>query len=305
MENHTVVEFQILPFFLKTDHDVYIYSFVLFFFLYLFGILTNASIITVIFLTPPLHTPLYLFLANLSVVDVCYTTVTVPKLLYILLSGDNTVTFRQCLTQMYFSFITASTEPMNLMIMAYDRYVAICHPLYYNSILTKNICILIVMAMWVFACLNAFILTNAIMRIIFCSSVTIHQFFCDAKPLINISCGGTDMFYVVFYAECLILGFCPTVCNVISYVNIMKVVLHLKSKDGRSKAFSTCSSHLTVMAIYYGSGVTSYMMPPSDHSFVLEQVLAVFYTAVVPTLNPLIYTLRNKEVKTSLQKLRV
>ncbi|KAM5151766.1 olfactory receptor 1-like [Mantella aurantiaca] len=288
---------------MKADNKLFIFNTVSFFLIYVIGILVNLIIITVIFLDLHLHTPMYLFLCNLSIIDICYTTVTIPKLLYILFSGNNTVSFTQCFIQVYFVFLAATTEDTILFIMAYDRYVAICHPLDYHRILNKKICILLVMVTWISGCLNSSFLTSSILKMVFCSSLTIHQFFCDANALINICCSGTEIFYIVLYTNILVFGICPVMCNVMSYVKIIRVILRIKSKVGRSKAFSTCSSHLTVMAIYYGTATAEYMMPPSDHYDLLEQILTVFYTTVIPMLNPLIYSLRNKEIKNSLQKL--
>ncbi|CAI9587654.1 unnamed protein product [Staurois parvus] len=265
--------------------------------------LMNTVIIAVICLDLHLHTPMYLFLCNLSIIDMCSTTVTIPKLLYILLSGNNTMPFTQCLIQMYFMFTADSAEITILFIMAYDRYVAICHPLHYHQILNKKICILLILVTWIGGNINSFFFTSPILKMIFCSSVTIHQFFCDAKALINIACGGTEMFYIILYAEYLVFGFCPVMCSLLSYVQIIRVIQRITSKDGRRKAFSTCSSHLIVMAIYYGSAVSVYMIPPSDRYDLLEQILTMFYSTVVPVLNPLIYSLRNKEMNSSLRKL--
>ncbi|KAM5151760.1 olfactory receptor 1G1-like [Mantella aurantiaca] len=304
MESNTSrLEFHILPFFMKADNKLFTFNTVFLFLIYAIGIMVNLIIITVICLDLHLHTPMYLFLCNLSIIDICYTTVTVPKLLYILFSGNNMISFTQCFMQVYFVLLAATTEVTIIFIMAYDRYVAICHPLDYHRILNKKICTLLVMVAWISGCLNSSLFTSSILKMIFCSSLTIHQFFCDAKALIKIARSGTEMFYIVLYIECLVFGLCPVMCNLMSYVNIIRVILRIKSKDGRSKAFSTCSSHLTVMAIYYGSASAVYLIPPSDRYDLLEQILTVFYTTVVPMLNPLIYSLRNKEVKNSLCKL--
>ncbi|KAM5151779.1 olfactory receptor 1G1-like [Mantella aurantiaca] len=288
---------------MKSDNKLFIFNTVSFLLIYAIGILVNLIIITVICLDLHLHTPMYLFLCNLSIIDICYTTVTLPKLLYILFSGNNTVSSTQCFIQMYFVFLASTTEVMIIFIMAYDRYVAIYHPLDYHHILNKKICILLVMVIWISGFLNSSLLTSSILQMIFCYSLTIHQFFCDAKALLNIACSGTEMFNNTMYIDFLVFGLCPVVCNLMSYVKIIRVILRIKSKDGRSKAFSTCSSHLIVMAIYYGSALAEYMIPPSDRYDLLEQILTVFYTTVVPMLNPLIYSLRNKEVKNYLQKL--
>ncbi|KAM5151784.1 olfactory receptor 2T1-like [Mantella aurantiaca] len=304
METNTSrIEFHIFPFFMKADIKLFIFNIIFFFLIFFTGILVNTIIITVVCLNLHLHTPMYQFLCNLSIIDICYITVNVPNLLYIVLSGDNIMSFTQCFIQMYLFFLAGIAEDTILFIMAYDRYVAICYPLKYHRILSKKICTILVMITWVSGCLNSSLLTSSILKMFFCSSVTIHQFFCDAKALINIACSGTEMFYIVLYIECFVYGICPVMFNLMSYVKIIRVILRIKSKDGRSKAFSTCSSHLTVMAIYYGTGTAEYMTPPSDRYNLLGQILTVFYTTVVPMLNPLIYSLRNKEVKSSLKKL--
>nr|DBA19197.1 TPA: hypothetical protein GDO54_015064 [Pyxicephalus adspersus] len=299
--NISLPEFHILPFFMITN-KLYSFNFVYFFLIYLIGILVNLSIITVICFNLHLHTPMYLFLCNLSIIDLFYTTITVPKFLYILLSGNNTISSTECFLQMYFFFLADCTEITIIFIMAYDRYVAICHPLDYHRILSKKNCALLIMFTWINGCLHSFLITGSILKMLFCTSLNIHQFFCDAKALLNISCGGAEMFTILVYVESLVLGLIPVMCNLMSYVKIIKIILRIKSKEGRSKAFSTCSSHLTVMAIFYGSAVSVYMMPPSDRYDILEQILTIFYSTVVPMLNPFIYSLRNKEVKVSLKK---
>ncbi|KAM5151783.1 olfactory receptor 2A12-like [Mantella aurantiaca] len=298
-----MLEFHIFPYFMKADKKLFIFIIVFFFLIFFTGILVNTIIITVVCLNLHLHTPMYQFLCNLSIIDICYITVNVPNLLYIVLSGDNIMSSTQCFIQVYLFLLAGIAEDTILFIMAYDRYVAICYPLKYHRILNKKICRILVMIAWISACLNSTLLTSSILKMFFCSSVTIHQFFCDAKALINIACSGTEMFYIVLYVDLLVFGLCPVMFNLMSYVQIIRVIQGIKSKDGRSKAFSTCSSHLTVMAIYYGSATAVYMTPPSDHYDLLEQILTVFYTTVVPILNPLIYSLRNKEVKSSLKKL--
>ncbi|KAM9305421.1 olfactory receptor 2T29-like [Gastrophryne carolinensis] len=299
--NTSLLEFHILPFFMKTSSHLFLLSIIFFFLCYSFGILLNLTLFSVICVAPRLHTPMYLFLCNLSVVDMLYTTVTVPNLLYILISGNNTLSSRQCFIQMYCFFIAATSEITLIFIMAYDRYVAICHPLHYHHILNKKICVLFMAGIWVTGCVNSYLLTESIFKMFFCSSPTIRQFFCDAKALINIACGGQNTFYILVYLNCFVLGFGPVLCNVVSYVKIIKIILAIKSKDARSKAFSTCSSHLTLMIVYYGSAISVYMIPPSESHNELEQVLTVFYTTVIPMVNPLIYSLRNKDVKRSLR----
>ncbi|KAM9305413.1 olfactory receptor 2L3-like [Gastrophryne carolinensis] len=303
MENNTsILEFQVLPFFMNTEAAL-VYCIVFFFFIYFFGITVNLFIIILICVTPHLHTPMYLFLCNLSFIDLCYITVIVPKLLYISLSGNSQISFTQCFIQMYSLFTTGCAENTVIFIMAYDRYVAICHPLHYHHILSKKTCILLMVVNWILACSNSSLFTSSILKMSFCSSLTVHQLFCDTKALAKISCGGTHMFYKVVFADLLIYALFPVVCNVMSYLRILMVILGIKSKDGRRKAFSTCSSHLIVMVIYYGSASSIYILPASESYNVVEQILTVFFTTVIPVLNPLIYSLRNSEIKSSFIKL--
>ncbi|XP_063788937.1 olfactory receptor 2T4-like [Pseudophryne corroboree] len=302
MENQTYMNgFLLLPFYAKSNY--LLSTLCVFFFLYIFGVLTNAIIITVIYNDDQLHTPMYLFLCNLSLVDICYTTTTVPNLLYILLSGDNTVSFMQCFTQMYFYFLADSSEIYLIFIMAYDRYVAICDPLHYHTILNRKHCLLLASGTWISASLNSFVLTIPASHMSFCQSRTIHQFFCDAKALINISCAGSEDFYTIIYLEVLIYGTFPIMFCLNSYIKIIKVILQIKSKEGRKKAFSTCSSHLTIVIMYFMTALFLYMMPPSECSDVLEPVFSVLYSVVTPMINPLIYSLRNKDVKSALLRI--
>ncbi|KAM9305414.1 putative olfactory receptor 1F12P [Gastrophryne carolinensis] len=302
MENNTaILVFQLLPFFMQTNIAL-VFAVVFFFLIYFFGLQLNIVIILMICLHRHLYTPMYLFLCNLSIVDLCYINVIVPKLLHILLSGDRQVSFTKCFLQTYFLFTAASAENTVIFIMAYDRYVAICHPLHYHHILSKKTCTVFMVATWICSFFNSVFLTIPLKKMFFCSSLAIHHFLCDSKALVHISCSGRDLFYKIIYTEVFLYAVCPVMCNLISYVKIIRVILGIKSKDGRSKAFSTCSSHLIVMTIYYGSAASVYMMPPSDRYNVLEQILTVFFTTVIPVLNPLIYSIRNNELKSTLLK---
>ncbi|XP_063788958.1 olfactory receptor 1G1-like [Pseudophryne corroboree] len=302
MENKTYITgFNLVSFSTKSGYTLLTTS--VFFFFYVFGVIINSSIITVIYIDKKLHSPMYLFLCNLALVDICYTTTTVPKLLHMLLSGDNAVFFIQCFTQMYFYILAGGVEDILIFIMAYDRYVAICDPLHYHYILNKKNCLLLASGTWIVGLLNSFLFTIQASHMFFCHSHTIHQFFCEAKALIDISCGGSEDIYIVVYLDFLILGLFPAMFSVISYIKIIRVILQIKSKHGRKKAFSTCSSHLTVVIMYYMTGLSVYMMPPSQYSNVLEPVFTVVYTVVTPMINPLIYSLRNKDVKMTLLSL--
>ncbi|XP_073414835.1 olfactory receptor 1G1-like [Dendrobates tinctorius] len=297
MTNETSVKyFYILPFSGETRNKPLIST--IFFLIYLFGVLINSAIITVICLEVQLHKPLYLFICNLSIVDIFYTSVTAPKLLHMLLSGNHIVSFSQCYTQLYFLLAVTTAEEILLFIMAYDRYVAICLPLHYHQILSRRNCLLITIGIWAAAVLNSLIFVISAMNMSSCQSNLIHQFFCDLKSLTKTTCTGTLMFFVVTGIEMLILAFTPFMCTLISYVNIFSVIFKMPSKDARKKAFSTCSSHITVISLYYGAGILGYLIPP--YSDVLDSVFSIIYTNIIPIINPIIYSLQNSNVQSAL-----
>ncbi|XP_069841057.1 olfactory receptor 1C1-like [Dendropsophus ebraccatus] len=275
---------------------------VIFTLIYLIGVIVNSAILTVIYRNHHLHTPMYLFLSNLSLVDICYTTTTVPKLVQMLSSGDFTLSFTQCFTQLYIFSHVVTTEDLLLLIMAYDRYVAICNPLHYHSVLRKTNCIQFMTFAWVIGGLNSVVATITTSVLPMCYSNTVAQFFCELKAFAKISCPNAG-FQLLTYMEAIIFGIGPFLCSIMSYTRVITVILHIKSSDGRSKAFSTCSSHLIVLTMYYGTWMSEYMMPPSKHTQVLELTLSIVYTTIIPVLNPLIYTLRNKDVKRALLKM--
>ncbi|KAG9464120.1 hypothetical protein GDO78_020464 [Eleutherodactylus coqui] len=303
MENYTFVpaEFLILPFSYKADSPAFI--FIIFTAIYLLGVLMNVLIVSLIYLDEHLHSPMYVFLCNLSFVDICYTTTIIPRLLQMLSSGNHKVSFSQCFTQMFFFFLASGTEDLLLFTMAYDRYVAICKPLHYHSILSKKVCSVCMVTIWFCGSVNSCLVTAPTMKMSFCHSTTIHHFYCDAKSLSKISCAGKELFYLVIYFELFFLGFCPFLCTLMSYTKILQVIFHIKSGDRRTKAFSTCSSHLTVIMLYYGTATSMYLLPTSRYSDILDQVFTLLYATVTPMLNPLIYSLRNKDVKRAVLKL--
>ncbi|XP_063302326.1 olfactory receptor 5V1-like [Pelobates fuscus] len=300
MENRTFFkEFYISGFLNSTkDNESYFVAILL---TYLFGIVGNLVIITVIYMDTQLHTPMYYFLFNLSFVDICYTTVTLPKLMDILLTGNNTISLKQCFTQLFFFIFTGGTEIFLLSTMAYDRYVAICFPLQYQVIMNKRKCILIFLVIWVSGWGNGTFLTGFASILSFCKSNKLEQFFCDIKPLEKLSCEDSG-FYIVVYVETFLFGLCPFLLIVISYIKIIISILHINSTEGRKKAFSTCTSHLAVLFIFYGTILWLYMRPPLEHLEDVDQVFSILYTAVTPMLNPLIYSLRNKEVKNAIKR---
>ncbi|XP_073516787.1 olfactory receptor 5B21-like [Phyllobates terribilis] len=297
MKNETSFKyFYILPFSEDAKNNPFIDTF--FFLIYLVGILVNSSVIKVICLEVQLHRPMYLFICNLSIVDLFYTSVTVPKLLHILLSGNHFVSFSQCYAHVYFFSVLVTAEEILLFIMAYDRYVAICLPLHYHHILGQRNCSLITIGNWSAAFLNSLILVSSVYFMSSCHSNIIHQFFCHPKALTMTTCTGTQMLFVIIGIEMLILAFIPFVCTFVSYFKIFSVIFKMKSKESKKKAFSTCSSHVTVISIYYGTGLLGYAIP--SNSEVLELVGNTVYTTIISMLNPIIYSLQNSNVKSAL-----
>ncbi|XP_073516788.1 olfactory receptor 1f45-like [Phyllobates terribilis] len=288
--------FYILAFSGETRNKLLISTF--FFLIYLVGVLINSSIITVICLEVQLHKPMYLFICNLSIVDIFFTSVTIPKLLHMLLSGNHIVSFTQCYAQLYFLIVVVTAEEILLFIMAYDRYVAICLPLHYHQILSQRNCILITIGIWAGAFLNSLMFVISAMNMSSCHSNIIYQFFCDAKSLTKTTCTGTLMFFVVSCIEILIFAFIPFMCTVISYVNIFFVIFKTTSKESRKKAFSTCSSHIIVISIYYGAGLIRYLIP--SYSDILDLVFSIIYTNIIPMINPIIYSLQNSNMQSAL-----
>ncbi|KAG9460810.1 hypothetical protein GDO78_019367 [Eleutherodactylus coqui] len=271
---------------------------IFFFWIYLVGVFVNCSIITVICLEVQLHKPMYLFICNLSIVDIFCTSVTVPKLLHMLLSGDHIVSFSQCYTQLYFFSAVATAETILLFIMAYDRYVAVCIPLHYNQILNQRNCTLITIGIWAAAFLNSLLFVGLSFKMSSCHSNIIHQFFCDAKSLTRTTCTTTPMFSEIEGIEIFIFAFIPFLSTCISYVNIFSVIFKMQSRESRRKAFSTCSSHITIITIYYGTSLTGYLIPP--YSDILDSVFNIIYVTMIPMINPIIYSLQNSYVQSAL-----
>ncbi|KAG8550952.1 hypothetical protein GDO81_023881 [Engystomops pustulosus] len=294
-------ELYILPFASRPQDKPFLFS--LFLFIYSSGVLVNVVSIAVIYLDSRLHTPMYLFLCLLSIVDICYTSAVTPGLLDMLLSELYKVSLQQCFTQIFFFIMASASEDILLCIMAYDRYVAICRPLHYNQILSRKNCLLITIALWICGCLNSALFTMTVSHMSFCRSNTIHQIHCDSKALTRIACTGTELFYIVISLELLIFGLGSFLCSMVSYIQIIRVICNIKSEDGRRKVFSTCSSHLAILLLYYSTGGSALLMPSSSQSDLLHQIFTALYSTLTPLLNPLIYSLRNKDVRTSLLRL--
>ncbi|XP_003418332.1 olfactory receptor 8D4-like [Loxodonta africana] len=302
LKNHsTVAEFLLSG--LTDQPGLQLPLFCLFLGIYLVTVVGNLGMISVIRLNSQLHTPMYYFLSNLSFIDVCTSSVITPKMLAGFLCIDKTVSYNGCMAQLFFFCIFGISECYMLVAMAYDRYVAICSPLLYNVIMSPQICSLLVAAVFSIGFMDAVIHTGCVLRLPFCDSNIISHYFCDIVPLIKLSCSSTYIDELLIF---IIGGFnmvATSLTIIISYAFILSSILRIHSKEGRSTAFSTCSSHLTAVLIFFGSLISTYLKPASNNSLTQEKVSSVFYTTMIPVLNPLIYSLRNKEVKNILVKL--
>ncbi|XP_053577873.1 olfactory receptor-like protein OLF4 [Bombina bombina] len=289
--------FHILAFATQTQKQPFLFS--VFFIIYMAGIIGNLTIILLVSIDTNLHTPMYIFLGNLSFIDICFTTVSLPKLMDILITGYNSISFIQCLTQTYFTVFFSSTEVVLLSFMAYDRYLAICNPLSYHVLMNNKKCVMISLALWTTGCVNSFLLTGFASKLSFCKSTSLWQFYCDIKDLTSISCDNTVLNNIIS-VETVLFVMSPFLLSLTSYIKIIISILNMKSVNSKKKAFSTCTSHLTVLLIYYGTIVCVYMGSASEQAGEMDQVFSVLYTAVTPMLNPLIYSLRNRDVKKAL-----
>ena len=295
-----VSEFLLLG--LSRDPQQQRFLFLLFLTMYLATVLGNLLIILAIGTDSRLHTPMYFFLSNLSFVDVCFSSTTVPKVLAMHTLGTQAISFSGCLTQMYFLFMFVDMDNFLLAVIAYDRYVAICHPLHYTTKMTQKFCVLMVAGSWVTANLNVLLHTLLMARLSFCADNVIPHFFCDATPLLKLSCSDTHLNELMILTEGAVVTVTPFVCILISYIHITSAVLRVSSPRGRWKAFSTCGSHLAVVFLFYGTIIAVYFNPASAHSSERDTTATVLYTVVTPMLNPFIYSLRNRDLKGALYK---
>uniref|UniRef100_F6Z5E9 Olfactory receptor n=1 Tax=Monodelphis domestica TaxID=13616 RepID=F6Z5E9_MONDO len=287
---------------LSDQPELQIPLFLLFFGIYVVTVLGNLGIIILIGLSSNLHTPMYYFLSCLSFIDFCQSTVITPKMFVNFVSEKNIISYSECMVQLYFFLIFIISECHMLAVMAYDRYVAICSPLLYNVIMSYHMCSRLLGGVVAMGVIGATVHTGCILRVYFCKDNIVNNFFCDLLPLFKLSCSDTYINEVVLLAFCSFNLFLPTVTIVSSYVFILFSILRIQSTAGRSKAFSTCSSHIMAVSLFFGS--TAYMyLQPSTNSKDQRKVSSVFYTIVIPMLNPLIYSLRNKDVKIALKKI--
>ena len=296
-----ITEFLLLG--LTSDPKQQVWLFASFLVMYLVNVGGNSVIIAAIRGDVRLHTPMYFFLSNLSFVDICFTNVIVPQMLANMQSKSKKVPFTQCLTQMYFFVACAITDSFLLAAMALDRYVAICHPLRYTTTMNPRRCFQLVTASWLVSHLHSLTHTILMAHLSFCGPNVIHHFFCDVQPLLMLSCSDTSVNELLAFTEGSLVIMSPFIFITVSYVYITRAVLRVPSRRGRYKVFSTCGSHLTVVALFYGTVISVYIRPSSTYSVTKDRVITVIYTVVIPMLNPFIYSLRNRDMKQALRKL--
>ncbi|XP_070334506.1 olfactory receptor-like protein DTMT [Odocoileus virginianus] len=297
---NVVAEFLLLGLPIESEHRNLFYA--LFLAMYITTVLGNLLIIVLICLDPHLHTPMYLFLSNLSFSDLCFSSVTMPKLLQDMQSQDPSISYAGCLTQMYFFLFFADLEDFLLVAMAYDRYVAICFPLHYTTIMGPRLCSFLVVLSWVLTTVPAMLYTLLMARLCFCADNVVPHFFCDMSALLKLSCSDTQINELVIFVVGGLIIVLPFLLIIMSYARIIFSILKVPSVKGICKAFSTCGSHLTVVSLFYGTIIGLYLCPSANNSTLKETVMAMMYMVVTPMLNPFIYSLRNRDMKGALRR---
>nr|XP_032652664.1 olfactory receptor 1020-like [Chelonoidis abingdonii] len=282
--------------------DLQILLFLLFLVIYMATVAGNSLVMVLIVADQHFHTPMYFFLGNLSCLETCYTSTILPRMLVSLLTGDRTISVNGCITQMYFFGGLVGTECSLLAVMSYDRYLAICKPLHYSALINTRFCLQLAAGTWINGFFAVTIFIFFMSQSVFCGQNEIDHFYCDPVPLIKLSCADTHLIILLDFMFSFIFTLPPFLLTLTSYVCIISTILRIPSTTGRQKTFSTCSSHLIVVTIFYGTIMIVYMLPKRDTLRVLKKVLSLWYTVLTPLVNPLIYSLRNREVREALSK---
>ncbi|XP_061468715.1 uncharacterized protein LOC133377935 [Rhineura floridana] len=297
----TITEFALLGF--TDNQNIEFVLFIVFFLIYLLILVGNTGMLTLIRIDSRLHTPMYFFLSNLSILDIGYSSVIAPRTLITFVTESKTISFTGCALQFFFFCIAVSCECCLLGVMAYNRFIAVCNPLLYTAIMSRKFCNLLVIASYLTGCVNAAVQTSIIFNLSFCRSNIINHFFCDVPPILKLSCSDTGVIDIIHFIFSTTIVSVTILTILISYTYILVAILRINSAEGRRKAFSTCASHLTAVTIFYGTGTFMYLQPSSKYSMEQDKIISVFYTLAIPMLNPLIYCLRNKEVKEAFKRL--
>ncbi|KAM4038560.1 olfactory receptor 5AR1-like [Anomaloglossus baeobatrachus] len=297
----TVTEFYMTPFSTSRINEILIFTG--FLFMYFLAVVGNLLIIALVCVTPHLHTPMYFFLCNLSSVDVIYVSNILPKMLATILTEDKTISFHDCMIQLTFFFFCADSEIFILTSMAYDRYVAICSPLHYSLIMTWKVCFILAASYVILSAMNSITLSLLTSELSFCSSHTINHFFCEILPLMALSSSDTKTMKMILSIQDVLIALFSFMFLLISYVRIIIAILKIRSSRERLKAFSSCSSHIITVLLFFGPSIFMYLKPESEDSKEQDKILSMFYVAIVPMLNPFVYSLRNKEVLGAARKM--
>ncbi|XP_071972468.1 olfactory receptor 5V1-like [Engystomops pustulosus] len=285
---------------LSTVPHLQVIGFLMFMVMYIVALAGNCLLLITVRISPTLHTPMYFFLSNLSFIDICFSSDVVPVILMNTLSTDKSISVGGCMFQMFCYLVCGVAECVLLAIMAYDRFVAICRPLHYSSIMNMKICIILALTPWIIGLINSTIQVHITWRLPFCRTHHVHHFFCEVPPFLRLSCKDPLLNEISMYVAAGIIVLCSFLLTLISYIYIISTILRIHSTQGRRAVFSTCTSHLIVVTLYYGTIMSIYLQPRSFHSVEKDKIVSVLYTAVTPMLNPIIYSIRNKEVKSSI-----
>nr|XP_005312451.2 olfactory receptor 1020-like [Chrysemys picta bellii] len=301
-ENETsITKFILLGF--GNLNEVQILLFVLFLVIYILTVAGNLLMVALVVYDQHLHTPMYFFLGNLSFLETCYSSVISPRLLAGFLVEDRTISFRDCITQLFFFGALASIECFLLAVMAYDRYLAICNPLGYKVMMNFRFCLQLVFASWITGFSGSALVVGMVPQLNFCGPNEINNFFCDMAELLKLSCAKSPLVEMVILVSCSLTALIPFLFIIVSYILILSAIWRIASSTGRQKAFSTCASHLLVVSLYYGTLIIMYMAPSAERSPGFHKTLTLMYTTVTPMFNPIIYSLRNQEVKGAFGKI--
>ena len=276
---------------------------VVIFVIFLMALSGNIMLILLIYSDAHLHTPMYFFISQLSLMDMIYISVIVPKMLMDQVMGKNKISAPECGMQMFLYLTVGGSEYFLLAAMAYDRYVAICHPLHYSTLMSHKMWLLLVSGCWFLGSVDGFMLTPITMTFPFCRSREIHHFFCEVPAVMKLSCSDTSLYETLMYLCCVLMLLIPVTIISSSYSFILLTIHRMNSAEGRKKAFTTCSSHMTVVILFFGAAIYTYMLPSSYHTPEKDMIVSAFYTILTPVLNPLIYSLRNKDVTGALKNL--
>ncbi|XP_068923146.1 olfactory receptor 13G1-like [Petaurus breviceps papuanus] len=274
-----------------------------FFCIYVIALVGNSLIFFTIYASQQLHTPMYFLLGNLSVIDLLCTSTIVPKMLANLFSQRAAISFAGCMAQMYMFTWALVSEALLLALMAFDRYAAICHPLHYPMVMSSRVCIAMAGSIWVIGISNSAVHTSLAVPLSFCKSLIIDHFFCELPPILKLSCSDTHLNEALAFCADVIFGVGSCSLILVSYGCIIRTILRIRSSEGKKKAFSTCSSHLTVVSLYYSTVIYTYIRPTSNLSLGRDKIITALYSVIIPMFNPIIYSFRNREVKGALQKL--